>query len=81
MEKVDKTRCVECEALECLINEIKKASPKFAITDQYLRKRLRNGKKCPGTAAFEEGIKIMDRAMAEAVQKYIKLKEEGHEQD
>ena len=78
---VDKDKCKECDALECLINEIKKASPKFKVTDQYLRKRLRDGKRCPGTKAFEDGIKIMDRAMADAVQKYIKLKEEGHEQD
>ena len=70
-----------CEVLENLINAIKEASPHFAKTNKYLRQRFRNGEYCRGTMAFNKGIKIIDKAMEQAIEKYAKLKSEGHEQD
>jgi len=70
-----------CDVLEGLINSIKESAPLLEKVDQYLRKRSRKGKHCPGRMAFLQYEKNMDKCLEVAIARYAKLKSEGHEQD
>jgi len=70
-----------CVALEDLINCIKEVAPLLSTTENYLRKRPREGKDCPGAIAFKKYKKKMDKSLKKAIAEYGRLKAEGHEQD